>query len=217
MICRPESSKNPYLFSTYDNKETWMRYWHVIQQAVKTKPNNLLEIGKGNGTIANYLEKNGFPVTTVDFDASLNPTIVCSVIELSKFLPEKSFDTVICSEVLEHLRFEDFKLALNQIQRVCKNYLILTLPQSVYVFFLEFASPLVKRKTFLQTIPRGGTAPRISEEHYWEIGMHRYSHRRVEAEISKGFCIIGSYQIPENPSSRLYLLRPNIAAADNAS
>ena len=109
-----------------------MRYWHVINQAIKTNPNNILEIGKGNGSVSSYLKNNGFDVTTVDFDPVLKPDIICSIIELSKYLPDKSFDTR-CLEVLEHLEFKDFARSLIGIEEVCKNYLSALLPQAVMV------------------------------------------------------------------------------------
>jgi SAM-dependent methyltransferase len=207
MIYQPQVQKTHY-FSDYDNKPTWMRYWHIIQQVTKTKPNNILEIGKGNGTVSSYLLKSGFNVVTVDFDAALEPDFVCSVIELTKYLSPKSFDTVICSEVLEHLKYEDFPVALNQIHQICKNYLLLTLPQSVMIFSSELKFPFFSKRTFLKTVALRRDKPLISKDHYWEIEMRDYPAKKIKSEISKLYSIVDSYTIPENPISKLYLLKP---------
>jgi hypothetical protein len=88
-----------------------------------------------------------------------------------------------------------------------RSYLILTLPQSVMIFFLDLKFPMLKKISFLKTIALKNIKPIVSDEHHWEIGMRLYAAERIDSEICKNFKIITSYSIPENPNSKLYLLK----------
>ena len=185
-----------------------MRYWHTIQQAMNTKPRKILEIGIGNGTVSSHLTNMGYDVTTADFDSALNPSVVCSVTELHKHFKAKSFDTVICSQVLEHLKYVDFPIALSEIKTVCRNFLVLTLPQNALTFSFECSLPLIRKIGFVKAISLSRSKPQVGKTHYWELGMKGYSFSKVHGEIKKFFNILDCYTIPEKPNNKLYLLKP---------
>lgn len=54
----------------------------------------------------------GLNVMTADIDPSLDPDFICSVTDLSKTFKPNSFDCILCAEVLEHIPFEYFEIAL---------------------------------------------------------------------------------------------------------
>ena len=54
---------------------------------------------------------------SVDVAEDLQPEVVGSVTKLP--FPDKSFDVVVAFEVLEHLPFEKFEVAVSEISRVC--------------------------------------------------------------------------------------------------
>jgi len=114
---KPQVPKEHY-FMEYDTKERWISYWYQINEVLKTKPKKVLEIGIGNGTVANYLKNQGIEVVTVDIDEKLNPDYVCSVTELSEFFSDNQFVTILCDEVLEHIPFEYFENSLHEMQKV---------------------------------------------------------------------------------------------------
>lgn len=60
---------------------------------------------------------------------------------------DRAFDTVLCSEVLEHL--EDPSAAIEELKRVARNYVIITVPLEPYFEWLN----LVARKLSLSIDP----------------------------------------------------------------
>ncbi len=196
-----------YFNLKYDSKERWISYWYQIKEVVKTKPSNVLEIGVGNRLVSDQLKKIGIKLTTCDFDKDLRPDFVADVRKLP--LKNNSFDTVLCAEVLEHLPYGDFRKALNEIRRVCKNYVILTLPHfsltNIYlgVKIIPFIS--IKEFTIKIDYP---FRHKFTGEHYWEIGKKSYPLSQVTAQIEKcGFKIENDYYPKENPYHHFFILK----------
>jgi SAM-dependent methyltransferase len=203
----PQVPKGHY-YEGYDYKGRWMNYWYQIQEVLKTNPRTVLEVGIGNGTVSVYLKKRGINVTTVDIDPDLMPDYVSSVTALTQVCCGKVFDTVLCAEVLEHLKFEDFHEALKQIRNVCGNWAVLTLPQQIACVNLSVKLPLLNRFDLFISTGYPSSSVRISNEHYWEIGMKGYALKRVLEGLNQYFQVMSSYTILENYWSRLFLLRP---------
>ncbi|AEF95799.1 class I SAM-dependent methyltransferase [Methanotorris igneus] len=205
MKFNPQVPHEHYI-NNYDKKHRWISYWYQINEVISTKPQKVLEIGPGNGTISNYLKKIcKINVTTVDIDKNLNPDYVCSVTELKNIFKKDSFDTVLCAQVLEHLPFRYFEESLKNIQYVTKNYAIITLPHyginisfKIKILFGEF--------NFVLCIPYP-KEHKFDGQHYWEIGKKGYSLRRIEKIISKYFIILKNYLIPEHPYHRVFVLK----------
>jgi len=92
---------------------------------------SILDVGCGDGTYIEYLNKHGYDAYGTDL-LSYNKW---SVIDKTRFkiadvykLPykDKTFDTVLFFEVLEHL--EHPELALKELQRISKKNIILSVP-----------------------------------------------------------------------------------------
>lgn len=88
---------------------------------------SLLDVGTGRGeTLAEaldcgYKEVNG----TETVDALLQPRVVKALLPNLPF-ESKSFDTVTCIEVLEHLLAEDVVPAIRELGRIARKYLIVS-------------------------------------------------------------------------------------------
>ena len=94
----------------------------------------ILEVGCGRGLLVETLHRQrpelSICCTDVHRDPALNAMpwlrfVPCPVERLP--FPERSFDTVICSHVLEHVR--DLPTALAELRRVCARRLIVVLPR----------------------------------------------------------------------------------------
>jgi len=131
---KPQVDPDHYFKPSYDSKGRFISYWHQINELIKLKPTSILEIGIGNGLVANYLKQRGYNLTTMDIDPRLNPDKVGSVTNIP--FPDESFEVVACFEVLEHLPYEQFSKALSEIHRVSKNMLfyLYRMPQGRIVF-----------------------------------------------------------------------------------
>lgn len=154
-------------------------------------PANVLEIGKGNGFVSDFLKKAGFNVTTFDINERLEPDVVGSVTELASHFPENSFDLVLCAEVLEHIPFESFEAAISQIARVSKRRVILTLPRAQSFMFSFTPDISIKcfgrGRIFKPSIFFSLPSSRISELHHWEIDS------RPETKMKRLKSMIGRY------------------------
>lgn len=203
----PQVSREHY-FEDYDTKERFISYWYQIDEVLRTKPKNVLEIGVGNKTVSNYLKHRGIDVTTVDIDPNLESDLVGSVTELSKYFGKSSFDTVLCAEVLEHLPFDCFDVALKEIKHTAKSFVILSLPHFGIKFRFGIKMPLFKeRRLFIQL-------PYYKEhffdgEHYWEVGKKGYPIKLIVSKLSNLFKVERYYLIAENPYHIMFVLALN--------
>lgn len=96
---------------------------------------SVLDVGAGPGALLNLLCLDGTFNRVTGIDIRQYSTLV-SLIDLDiqimdvgemKF-PDKSFDVVVCMEVLEHLDASHFKMALGQLRRVASKCLFITVP-----------------------------------------------------------------------------------------
>lgn len=81
----------------------------------------------------NYLKQSDLNVVSSDFNRNLNPDKVGDIRNL--LFQDKEFNVVLACEVLEHILFGDFPIALSELRRVSKQYIILSIPYSG--FFAE--------------------------------------------------------------------------------
>jgi len=162
---------------------------------------NILEIGHGNGFVADFLNKSGFHVTTFDVNPELSPDIVGSVLEIDKHVEESQFDLVVCCEVLEHLPLSDFECAVEQISRASSKYGLITLPIA-RPFFFELSGniklPKLSRRPFSLGLTR--RAPTIYDGHQWEIGWKKESSlSEIKQKLAKYFRVLSVKREIANP------------------
>lgn len=191
--------------TNYDNLGRWISYWNQIQETLSLRPRKALEIGPGNQVVTDYLRKNGVLVTTVDIDKRLKPDFVASVTNLSK-LKSNSFDVVICCQVLEHIPFQQFCIALSQIHRVTKKNAIISLPHFGKNLIFALTLPLQRWLKIKVMVPYP-LKHEFDGQHYWEIGKLGYPLRLITTQMQKkGFKLIKTYTVFENPYHRFFIL-----------
>ena len=184
--------KEHYFRKKYDDLSRFISYFYqvdLVAVSVGDSGAKILEVGIGNGTVSDYLKKLGFSVTTCDFDQALKPDVVADVRKLP--FPDNSFDAVMACEVLEHLPFEDFEIAIKELARVSRKSVVISLPYKSTYFEVALKLPLIRtifRRPFLDflirlPLPFGGI--KVSGQHYWEIDLWRTPLRRVRAALRR--------------------------------
>jgi SAM-dependent methyltransferase len=188
-----------YLSEVYDTKERFISYWYQINETLKLNPKSILEIGIGNGFVSYYLKKRGFSIVTLDFDKMLEPDIVGNVLEIP--FKENSFDLVTCCEVLEHLPFERFAAALNEIRRVSRKDIIISLPDAGRYYSLFIHIPYITKIQKVIPFPNILLPKNVfNGEHYWEINKETFPLSRIISHInSSGLLIKRHFPIVEFP------------------
>ncbi len=92
----------------------------------------ILDIGAGNGFLSNALVSRGKSVVAVDISevalARVNaPTLQRSADDLSG-VADRSYDLVLCTEMLEHLDDATYEGALREFNRVATKAILITVP-----------------------------------------------------------------------------------------
>jgi ubiquinone/menaquinone biosynthesis C-methylase UbiE len=111
----------------------------------------VLDVGCGRGFVANILSKK-YQVTASDIIIGKHlrtryPKVKFHKAAIEELLfPNASFDTVICTHTLEHVK--DIKLAITELRRVAKKRLIIVVPKQrpykytfdLHLHFFPYAS-----------------------------------------------------------------------------
>jgi ubiquinone/menaquinone biosynthesis C-methylase UbiE len=159
--------------------------WHIraFQQSLfdliqMAEPSTVLDAGCGEGFVVNYLLSRDpqLRVTGIDYNADAIAFARHHFGEEAEFrkasvysLPfdDRSFDTVICSEVLEHLH--DHDAAVRELKRVALRYVLITVPREPYFKWLNDIGQ------FLQLCGDPGHVNFWTEESFEEFIVHHFS------------------------------------------
>ena len=202
----PQVSTEHYEHENYDELHRWVSYWYQVQAVQRCRPKTVLEIGKGSGVLSWYLkERLGLDVTTVDFDASLEPDQVVDVRELSDHFEADQFDVVCAFQVLEHLPFSDFEPSLRQISAVTRRHAIISLPN--FGFFFQFRFHIWRYKFAFGRKIRRPHEWKFDGEHHWEVGTNGHEPRVVRRAIQSVMTLEDEYPFTDYPYHNCYVLR----------
>lgn len=204
MSYTPQVPKEHYACGSYRSSERWSSYWHQLELVRETLPQTVLEVGVGEGVVAQELSRGGITVTTLDIAQDLHPDVIGSVTNIP--FPPKSFDTVLAAEVLEHVPFGDVPTALGEIARVARKAVVISLPHPGCVFFFSVKIPLLPRIEIFFKIPFFWKQHRFNGQHYWELGKREFSLRRfLTLACEAGLTYTHTTQYADDPAHRFFL------------
>ena len=93
---------------------------------------SVLDVGCGNGDLTNRLDRQRLAVGLDQSLAALQwvqlPRLQANLVEIP--FSDNAFDMVIAAEVIEHLRVPAFKQALQQLARVARRHILISVPYS---------------------------------------------------------------------------------------
>ncbi len=206
---KKQVEKHFYDFSKYCDQDRWSSYWHQLNEILKHNPSTVLEVGVGNNIISSYLKNNSqIKYTSLDIASDLNPDIVASVNNIP--LDDNSHDVVCAFEVLEHLPFDKFNRSINELGRVSKKYIIISLPHWGRHFSVDIRIPFFKRLHFQHKINIFPIEHKFNGQHYWEIWKRHYSISTVKKKIkSAGLRIVDDYIAFNSPYHHFFILKKN--------
>ncbi len=92
------------------NKATWYNNW-LLMQIAKYLKGDILEVGAGIGNFTSKLSKYG-EVTAIDYDSGYKNANYGDIENGKYFFKNKKFDSIVCMNVLEHIK-DDKKALLN--------------------------------------------------------------------------------------------------------
>lgn len=196
-----------YFEAGYDTKERFAAYWHQLDELLGLKVQSVLEIGVGNGFVSDYLRRRGLQMVTIDLDPALVPDTVGTITALP--FRSEAFDAVACYEVLEHLPYDLFPAALEEIHRVAGRYASLSLPDCTRAYRVGIQIPKLGDVRLLVPVPKLRRPAHVFDgQHFWEIGKAGYELGRITQVITQaGFEVVRTYRVYENPYHRFFLMQ----------
>ena len=207
-------NKNHYDFSKYVNKERFMSYYYQLKYIYNLNSKNILEIGPGNNFLKNNLKEH-FNIKTLDIDQNLKPDFVGSIDKIP--LKNNSFDLIVCFQVLEHLPFNKFEVALKELKRVSRKDVLISLPYSGEDIGFQLKIPFLGIFSISKRISKFYKKHKFDGQHYWEIGKKGYSKSKI-IKILKKYFIIKEIKNPyENKYHIFFKLRKKYERTKNFS
>lgn len=118
-----------------DNKDECARFQYIVEN-IPLDIKSILDIGCGCGLFLNlltnkfFLDSLGIEYTHSKLIYAKNKMNINVIAGNAGFLPTKdlSFDIITSQEVLEHLPYRIYENTINEIQRVAKKYILITVP-----------------------------------------------------------------------------------------
>jgi ubiquinone/menaquinone biosynthesis C-methylase UbiE len=204
MDYKAQVSEDHYKVGSYATQDRWDSYWHHISMVRSKNPQKVLEVGIGGGVVTRELRSSGIEVTTLDIAEDLNPDLIGSVTKIP--LTDKIADLTLAAEVLEHIKFEDVPKALNELVRVTKKHVLISIPHPGYVFSINFKVPLLPRIVLFTKIPFFWQFHNFDGQHYWELGKRGYSyHKFIELTKDAGLRLEQNKCYADDPAHRHFL------------
>ncbi len=200
--------KAHYEFSRYMSKERWTSTWHQLDEIQKLNPESVLEIGPGPGFFKAMAKQIGIEVKTLDLDPDLEPDYLGSATSIP--LPDSSFDVVCAFQMLEHLPYETALQAFQEMTRVSRSNVVISLPDAGRAWRNQIHIPPFGH--FWMTIPLPfwmAKTHKFDGQHYWEINKRNYSLSRVMRDFSQEAELLRTFRVPENPYHRFALFQKN--------
>ncbi len=195
--------RDHYVFSKYLWLGRFDSYWYQIKEILDTNPASVLEIGSGDEVVKDYVKKHhGAVYRSCDIAEDLRPDIVGSILALP--VAERSYDTTCAFEVLEHLPFEDFEKGLQELARVSKKHVLISLPHFGTMIKWSLKIPFFKEMRFAYKLPFAKKHV-WDGEHYWEIGKTGYSLQRIKDSIQKHLVLKRDYIPFENSYHHFFI------------
>ena len=134
-------------------KQGLIARWHlrsvmesIYRLVAVTKPRTVLDAGCGEGFVSGYMHQrnSALRITGIDYSPEAVKFARSRFGDVAEFqvgsllnlpFPDETFDTVVCSEVLEHI--DDYETAMSEIKRVACNYVVITVPNEPYFKWLN--------------------------------------------------------------------------------
>jgi len=183
--------------------DRWISVHYQISEVLTLAPTMVLEVGTGTGTFKREIERNGVNVKTLDIAADLHPDFIGSVTDIP--LEGETYDVVCAFQVLEHVPYEQFEIALAEMMRVARKAIVLSLPHHGPNIRFSAKIPGLPEVRFVRKL-RKAVQHEFDGEHYWEIGKKGYSEQKIRQALEAVGNVTTDYIPFENRFHHFYVV-----------
>jgi len=183
---------------------------NLVMEYIPNEVKTILDVGCGNGVITNELAKR-YEVTGVDRSLAALDYVETEKQHASADnipLPDNSFDMVFSSELLEHLEEDVLKKTIDELKRLNKNYVFITVPNAENPDKLAIQCPrcryVFNRPNHLRSFNAEDIKNQFSDYQIIRTGTHgkkvRYYNNtllKIKKRISPSSAWIPYYWIPK--------------------
>jgi 2-polyprenyl-3-methyl-5-hydroxy-6-metoxy-1,4-benzoquinol methylase len=198
----PDALKDElWLLTLKIDKSSFSSYFIQLREILelpKSEVENIIEIGPGDGIFKSLISKFPYQLTTIDVTSENNPDIICDI--LNNPIKDKTFDMVVCFQVLEHIPYKYFRSVISTLASISKNYLFISIPYQTnslaFSLRTRFVSRVLNRmngklefllnvRLPIRDIDESVLMQRKDKHnpHYWEAGRRSYPIKRICEDI----------------------------------
>lgn len=202
-------SKDHYRETHYWSPLRIHGYANQLRELYELGAEDVLEIGMADGYMRAVVSRfTRHRIVSCDLDPGLSPDVAGSVTALP--FPGGAFDVVMCCQVLEHIPFASFSVAVRELGRVARRAVFLSVPDVRRYFAVRVRLPKLGWRTLALSPERRSLGPYTYDgEHHWEIGFQGTRYRDVLRALDQtGLRVRRSYRIPDLPYHCCFLLDP---------
>jgi len=198
--------KSHYDFGRYVHKRRWASMWHQLDEVIKLSPERVLEVGPGPGLFKGMAGSMGVHVETLDIDPELAPDHVASVFQMP--FEDHAFDVVCAFQMLEHLPYEESLDAFQEMARVSRKAVVISLPDAATRWPMSIHIPKIGAVKFSIPKPRlRAPTHQFNGQHYWEINKAGYALDKVIKDLTQAgqVSLSDTYRVPDYPYHRFFI------------
>lgn len=211
MTYKKQVKEGHYAFRKYLPLERWISYYHQIKNIMSVrdlvgkKIIKVLIIGVGDSVVPLVLKNFGLFIKTLDFDKTLKPDYFQALPDIK--LREK-FDCILCSQVLEHIKFDDVRKSIKYFSKMCK-YLVISIPnRNISLSFSFKPWFFAATKLVLSLKNPFSYKGKAHGQHYWEIGDGIHTADLFMKMVnSYGFITQTNYRVAELPYHHFFVFK----------
>jgi len=179
-----------------------------IYKLVPSGVRSILDVGCGNGIFCNFVKQQNPALKIVGLDRSagalryvLTEKVRSEITDIP--FPDKSFDCVTSLEVIEHLPLPIYRAALQEIARISRRYIIISVPNNQQLGHGQTECPECKSKFDPDLHVRSYNVPNM-QSLFSDFG---YRCQRVEAigrlSFFRGVTAYSNYILSRLPPAML--------------
>lgn len=195
-----------YSFERYFFPARWMSYYYQAREICSRKDiQSVLDIGPGTTFLKDILQihRPDISYKTLDIAADVNPDHIGGVTKIP--LADETFDSVCAFQVLEHIEFSDVEKAVQEMCRVSKKYVFISVPHFGPSIEWQCKIPFLPRLRFAFKIPFSKKHV-FNGQHYWELGKRGYSASRLRKVLRQFGTLKAEYVPFENQYHHFFIL-----------